>query len=134
MKKLLFSLFVASLLVACESDVVPVLGTLSVVVDENNPEVIACSVEVIEGSVADCGFYYGTSKTSVSTGKATKAVGTYAGSVIQGELVGLAPNTTYYIMAYAMNEKGLTNSQIVQVKTAADVPGAGDNQYPNVAP
>lgn len=134
MKKFLFSLFVASFLVACESDVVPVLGTLSVVVDENNPEVIACSVEVIEGSVADCGFYYGTSKNSVSTGKATKAVGTYDGSAVQGELVGLVPNTTYYIMAYAMNEKGVTNTQIVQVKTAADVPGAGDNQFPNVAP
>lgn len=134
MKKFLFSLFVASLFVACESDVAPVLGTLSVVIDENTPDIIACSVEVVEGSVADCGFYYGTSKNSVSTGKATKAVGTYDGSAVRGELEGLTPNTTYYIKAYAINEKGMANSEIVQVKTAADVPGAGDNQYPNVAP
>lgn len=133
MKKFLYSLFVASLLVACESDVVPVLGTLSVVVDENNPEVVACSVEVIEGSVADCGFYYGTSKNSVSTGKATKAVGAYDGSAVHGELEGLAPNTTYYIKAYAINEKGVANSEMVQVKTAVYTPGEGDNEYPNVA-
>ena len=54
MKKILFSLFFASLLVACEKEVAPVLGALSVAIDEHNPEVITCSVEVTEGSVAEC--------------------------------------------------------------------------------
>lgn len=132
MKKILFSLFAVCLLTACETEVMPSLGAISIAIDENNPEVITCSVEVTEGSVADGGFYYGTNKNSVSNGKATKFAGTYTGTAIQGEIKGLIPNTTYYIKAYAINEKGIANTEVVQVKTAARIPGAGDNPYPGI--
>ena len=130
MKRIILSLFVVSLLVACEQEAAPLLGTLSVAVDASNPEVLSCSVEVIEGDVADCGFYYGTSKNSVSNGKSDKVAGTYVGTTIQGEITKLIANTTYFIRAYAMNEKGQTFTEVVQVKTAASKPGADDNLHP----
>lgn len=133
MKKILFVLFAACLFTACDKEVMPVLGDISVTTDENNPEVITCTVDVVEGSVADGGFYYGTNKNSVSNGKATQLAGTYTGTAIQGEIKGLVPNTTYYIKAYAINEKGIANTEVVQVKTAARIPGAGDNQYPGTS-
>lgn len=133
MKKFLFSLFVASLLVACEKEVIPVLGTLSVTIDENNPEVVTCSVEVTEGSVAECGFYCDKSKNKVTGDKAAKVAGNYVAPTIQGEIKGLTPNETYYIKAYATNEVGVGYSEIVKIKTAARMPGAGDNQYPGTS-
>lgn len=133
MKKFLFSLFVAVLLVACDKEVVPVLGAVSVTIDEATPEVIQCSVDVMEGTIADCGFYYDTKKNSVSNGKSKKVVGVCDGSVIRGQITGLAPNTTYYIMAYGMNEKGIANSELLQVKTAARIPTADDNKYPGTS-
>ena len=134
MKKFLFSLFVASLLVACEKEVIPVLGTLSVTIDENNPEVVTCSVEVTEGAVAECGFYCDKSKNKVVTGdKDAKVTGSYVAPAIQGEIEGLTANETYYIKAYATNEVGVGYSEIVKIKTAARMPGAGDNQYPGTS-
>lgn len=133
MKKFLFSLFVASLLVACEKEVIPVLGTLSVTIDENNPEVVTCSVEVSEGSVTECGFYYDKSKNKVTGDKATKATGNYVAPTIQGEIKGLTANETYYIKAYATNEVGVGYSEIVKIKTAARMPGADDNHYPGTS-
>ena len=64
MKKILFPSFVALLLMmtSCEQVVPPVLGALEV---EVSSERISCSVEVVEGTIDDCGFYYSTSKASV---------------------------------------------------------------------
>ena len=133
MKKILFSLFVASLLVACEKEVAPVLGTLSVAIDENNPEVVTCSVEVTEGSVAECGFYYDKSKNKVTGDKAAKVNGSYVAPTIQGEIKGLTPNETYYVKAYAISEAGVGYSETIKIKTAARMPGAGDNPYPGTS-
>ena len=133
MKKILFSLFFASLLVACEKEVAPVLGTLSVAIDENNPEVVTCSVEVTEGSVAECGFYYDKSKNKVTGDKAAKVNGSYVAPTIQGEIKGLTPNETYYVKAYAISEAGVGYSETIKIKTAARTPGAGDNPYPGTS-
>lgn len=133
MKKFLFPLFVAMLLVACDKEVAPVLGTVSATIDEATPEVIQCSVDIMEGAVTDCGFYYDTKKASVSNGKSKKVVGVCDGTVIRGQITGLIPNTTYYIMAYGMNEKGIANSELLQVKTASRIPAAGDNKYPGTS-
>lgn len=130
MKKFLFSLFVASLLVACEKEVMPVLGTLSVTIDENHPETVTCSVEVTEGSVAECGFYFDKSKNKVTGDKAAKVAGSYVAPTIQGEIKGLTANETYYIKAYAINEEGVGYSETVKIKTAACKPGADDNLHP----
>ena len=102
-------------------------------IDENNPEVVTCSVEVTEGSVAECGFYCDKSKNKVTGDKAAKVAGSYVAPAIQGEIKGLTPNETYYIKAYAINEMGVGYSEIVKIKTAARMPGAGDNQYPGTS-
>ena len=126
MKKFLFSLFVAVLLVACDKEVVPVLGAVSATIDEATPEVIQCSVDVMEGTIADCGFYYDTKKNSVSNGKSKKVVGVCDGSVIRGQITGLAPNTTYYIRAYATNEQGTSYSEVFTFKTNYKNAGNGN--------
>ena len=118
------------LLVACETEERPSLGLLSATIDKSNPEVIECAVEVLDGTVIDCGFYYGTSQNAVFNGLEKRVPGVYNGSVIQGTISGVTPNKTYYIVAYGMNEKGMEKSNILQVKTASRIPNANDNKYP----
>ena len=130
MKKILFPSFVALLLMmtSCEQVVPPVLGALEV---EVSSERISCSVEVVEGTIDDCGFYYSTSKASVMNNKVTPVPGGCSYGTIQGEIVGLSPNTTYYLKAYGMNEKGQGQTEVKQVRTFSRKPNMEDNQYPD---
>ena len=89
------------------------------------------SVEVVEGTIDDCGFYYSTSKASVMNNKVTPVPGGCSYGTIQGEIVGLSPNTTYYIKAYGMNEKGQGQTEVKQVRTFSRKPNMEDNQYPD---
>lgn len=128
MKKWLYLLVIGLVMAACEQEFPPVLD--SVKVDEVKSNGVICHADVASGQVVDCGFYYGTSKNSVANAKSTKVAGVLSSSVIQGTITGLKPNTTYYIMGFAMNEKGQGTTEVLQVKTAALVPGSGDNLYP----
>ena len=67
---------------------------------------------------------------NVTNKKGKKADATFSGNTISGKIVGLSPNTTYYIMGYGMNEKGEGVTEVVQVKTTSLVPDIDDNQYP----
>lgn len=128
MKKWLYLFVIGLMMTACEQEFPPVLD--SVTVDEVKSDGFVCHVDVTSGQVVDCGFYYGTSKNSVANAKSAKVSGVLSGTVIQGTITGLKPNTTYYIMGFAMNEKGQGTTEVLQVKTAALVPGSGDNLYP----
>ncbi len=139
MKKYIFFLFVGLLcLSSCDTEQsvgvgeLPVLGT--VVVDEVTTDAIVCHVEVTEGDVVDCGFYYGTSKVNVANGKADKVMGNYSASVIQGEITGLAPNKEYYIMAYGVNAAGTGVTELVKAKTLSCTPSVDDNKHPTTQP
>ena len=139
MKKFIYPLFIGLLcLGSCDNAQMmddgepPVLGT--VVVDEVTMDAIVCHVEVTEGEVTDCGFYYGTSKVNVANGKADKAIGSYSESIIHGEIKGLAPNKEYYIMAYGVNDAGTGETELVKVKTLSRTPSVDDNKYPNTQP
>ena len=130
MKKILYPLFAALLMcmASCEKEVVPVL--IDMAFDEVTESTVNCQCTVQEGGVEACGFYYGTSKSSVANRKSSKVVGTFEGTVVSAEIAGLDPNTTYYIMGYAMNEKGEGVTGVVSVKTASRTPQPDDNLYP----
>ena len=70
MKKILFPILTTILLTitSCDTEVPPVLT--ATIADSVTVDAIYCHTTVIEGSVEDCGFYYGTSKNSVTNGKA----------------------------------------------------------------
>lgn len=133
MKKLLFPLLASILLTvtSCDTEVAPVLT--ATIADSIAANTIYCHTTVLEGSVEDCGFYYGTSKSSVTGGKAEKVQAIHSASVINGVITGLKPNTTYYIMGYAMNEKGQAATEVISVKTLERTPEADDNGYPGIA-
>ncbi len=132
MKKILFPILTTILLTitSCDTEVPPVLT--ATIADSVNVDAIYCHTTVIEGSVEDCGFYYGTSKNSVTNGKGEKVQATHSASVINGVITGLKPNTTYYIKGYAMNEKGQGDTEVVMVKTLERSPEADDNGYPGI--
>ncbi len=132
MKKVLFPLFAVILLTvsSCTIEVPPVLT--AIVVDSITVDAVYCRIAVTEGSVDDCGFYYGTSKNSVSTNKSEKVQAIHSASEISGVITGLTPNTTYYIKGYAMNEKGKANTEMIAVKTLTRSPEVGDNLHPGI--
>ena len=72
MKKMIYIFAIASLfcLASCEKEVVPVLQPI--VVEEVTADAVACSCEVMEGSIEQCGFYYATSKNNVTNKKGKK--------------------------------------------------------------
>lgn len=132
MKKILFPLIAVILLTvgSCTTEVAPVLT--ATFVDSVAVDAVYCHTTVTEGSVDDCGFYYGTSKNSVSNNKSEKVAATHSASVISGVITGLTPNTTYYVKGYAMNERGKTSTEMISVKTLTRSPGAGDNLHPGI--
>lgn len=132
MKKILFPLISVILLTmsSCSTEVPPVLT--ATIADSITVDAVYCHTTVTEGSVEDCGFYYGTSKSSVNNGKSEKVQATHSASVISGVITGLKPNTTYYIKGYAMNEKGQGSTEMITVKTLTRSPEAGDNLHPGI--
>lgn len=132
MKKYLYMFVIGVLacMTSCDKEVVPVLT--AVTVDDATESTITCHCEALEGTVEACGFYYTTSKNNLKNKKADKATGTLTGSTFSSEITKLKPNTTYYIMGYAMNEKGEGVTEVLQVKTTSLLPGEDDNQYPGI--
>lgn len=132
MKKILFPLIATMLLLvtSCEKEVPPVLDVI--IVDNVMADEICCHANVLEGGVEECGFYYGTSRTSVINERAEKVQATYASSSIKVSFTGLKANTTYYIKGYAMNEKGRAETEIVSIKTLYRIPESDDNNYPDI--
>lgn len=118
------------LLFACELEEPLTLGKL--VVDEVTGNAIHCHVDVSGTVPDDYGFYYATSKDEVLSVKAGKVEGTYSEGVISGVIERLAPYTTYYISAYAMNTSGRRTTQIVAVTTPFGMPAPDDNVYPDI--
>lgn len=94
---------------------------------------IKCSAIADGDEIVECGFYYGTSKLSVTNDKSSKVQATQSEGTISAAITGLTPNTTYYIKGFAMNAAGRAITAVVEVKTLANVPEAGDNQYPEVS-
>lgn len=94
---------------------------------------IKCSAIVDGDEIVECGFYYGTSKLSVTNDKSSKVQATQSEGTISAAITGLTPNTTYYIKGFAMNAAGRATTAVVEAKTLANVPEAGDNQYPEVS-
>ena len=133
MKKILFPIL--SVLLLCVTSCVyieaPTLGDITV--DNISPNSFTCSVIVDDGDIADCGFYYGTSKLNVTNNKGSKVQATTEAGSFSAVITGLTPNTTYYIKGYAMNEAGEAVTAIVDVKTSSNVPNADDNKYPEVS-
>lgn len=133
MKKILFPIWSALLLclASCDKLEAPTVGDLTVSDVASNG--VRCSVIVNGDEVTECGFYYGTSKVSVNNDKGSKVQATQSEGSFSTVITGLAPNTTYYIKGYAMNSAGRATTALVEVKTLANVPEAGDNQYPEVS-
>ena len=115
---------------SCDKEVPPVLT--ATIADSITVDAIYCHTTVIEGGVEDCGFYYGTSKNNVNTGKSEKVQAVHSASVVSGTITGLKPNTTYYVRGYAMNEKGQAFTDLISVKTLEQSPDAGDNPPPGI--
>ena len=130
MKKMIYPLYTVLLMcmAACTKELPPTLG--AVVVDNVTESSISCNCAIEEGTVLEAAFFYGTAKNSVTNMKSNKVTATMDGTVIRGEIKGLKPNTTYYIMGYGINEKGQGITGTVQVRTTARVPDIDDNLHP----
>ena len=133
MKKILFPIWSALLLcvTSCVQLEPPTIGAITI--DKVTSDGITCSVTVEGDEIADCGFYYGTSKLNVTNNKGSKVQSTLSAGSFSAVITDLKPNTTYYIKGYAMNEAGEATTAIVDVKTSANVPEADDNKYPEVS-
>ncbi len=64
--------------------------------------------------ITNYGFYYGTSANAITTRK--NATSLNAG-VFSKEITGLNPGTTYYVKAYATNEAGTVESDVISFTT-----------------
>lgn len=133
MKKILIPLIAIIFIsvTSCEKEVPPILT--ATIADSVTVDAVYCHTTVLEGGIEYCCFYYGTSKSSVTNSKSEKVQAVHVASIINGVITGLTPNTTYYIKGYAMNEKGLAETEVISVKTLARMPGADDNTYPDIA-
>lgn len=130
MKKIsyLLSICLMACMAACEKELPPSLS--NIVVDTVTESTITCHYDVTEGAIVETAFFYGTSKNSVQNMKGDKVQGISSGTTIQGEIAGLKANTNYYIIGYAMNEKGRATTEVISVKTLSRTPQAEDNLHP----
>ena len=117
-------------LFACNTEEPLMLSTP--IVSKTTDNTIHCSVRVDGAIPIDCGFYYATSKEEAEKISANKVRGTYLLNEISGVIEGLSPNTTYYIRGYAMNVRGKTYSETIEIKTYTRTPDANDNEYPSI--
>ena len=120
----------AVLFVACEKGEQPVLGGF--VIDSMTYNTVYCHVEVIEGEPDDCVFYYATSKKEAEKNNAANVKGVCDGTICNGTIGDLNPNTTYYIRACAMNSYGRTYTTTISTKTPPRIPAIEDNDYPTI--
>lgn len=132
MKQLCCAVAVLSTLlcIACNREEAPELGTLEF--ERVTGDSIICRISVTEGIPEDCGFYYSTTENAVKSHRADKIQGVYQSSEIRGAIGALQPMTTYYIAAYAMNNRGRVYSETLSVTTLTRIPAANDNNYPNM--
>lgn len=65
-------------------------------------------------AISSCGFYYGTSEDAINT---WSRVTGYVSGDFSKEITGLTRGTTYYVKAYATNEVGTIESDVVSFTT-----------------
>ena len=90
-----------------------------------------------QGVITGYGFYWGTSPDNLTNQNhvsvpVSRPYG-YEGS-LEAQLEGLEPLTTYYVVAYAVNEQGMGLSQVQTFTTAGATPQEDDNNTPNLRP
>ncbi|MBE6291630.1 MAG: hypothetical protein E7091_04330 [Bacteroidales bacterium] len=127
------SLYIAGILmvtVSCETETMPVVGAIQTT--ETTETTISCSCPMPSQKVQDYGFYYGDSASDVDGNRSEKVAGTKNGTNFTAEITDLNSNTTYYIKAYAINKKGVGYSEVIRAKTEPCIPGADDNEYPEL--
>ncbi len=97
----------------------PTLSDVSVAdVSDKSANVSATIVSLNNGTLREAGFVYGTSDTP--TLEANGGMVKCSTTTLSATLTGLAPTTTYYVRAYAINEAGISYSpQTVKFETTA---------------
>jgi hypothetical protein len=88
-----------------------------------------------QGVITGYGFYWGTSPDNLTNQNhvsvpVSQPYG-YEGS-LEAQLEGLEPLTTYYVVAYAVNEQGMGLSQVQTFTTAGATPQEDDNNTPGL--
>ena len=103
----------ATISVDCQS-IVPVVRT-SVASDITSTGVILNGIVINDGwaSIIACGFYYGTSEDDLSQ----NVPATLTDNRFSYELIGLAPDSVYYYMAYAINSIGTGYGEVRSFNT-----------------
>ncbi len=97
---------------------VPTLSAVSMgVISDVNAEVNASVLSTGNGTLFDAGFVYSTSKNP--TLESSKKASCDATTTLRGTLLNLAPGTTYYVRAYATNERGTAYSEQISFTTTA---------------
>lgn len=83
--------------------------------------------------VTEKGFCYSSTNTAPSTSD-SKVVSTASGNAITGTLSNLSGSTTYYVRAYAINEKGTSYGAMQQFTTslALSVPAVSNTSVNNI--
>lgn len=85
-------------------------------VDYTSASIMSTVVSDGGHAISSCGFYYGTSEDAINT---WSRVTGYTSGDISKEITGLVRGTTYYIKAYATNEVGTVESDVVSFTTTA---------------
>ena len=91
----------------------PVIGNVSIDDADYTTASVSSSLTSDGNAITERGFYYGTSETSLTKYK----VSGYDMGSFSKELSGLSAGTTYYIKAYATNEVGTVESDVVSFTT-----------------
>ena len=122
---------ITALWCGCEVEDTVMLGTP--VADQVTATTIDCHVAISGTAIPiDCGFYYGTSKDDVERYRAEKVKGLFLIDGFSATIEDLSPNTTHYIMGYAMNIRGRAYTETIEVTTPARAPEHTDNNYPGI--
>ncbi len=102
----------------------PVIGNVSIKDADYTTASVTSSLISDGNAITERGFYYGTSETSLTK----YTVAGYDMGDFSKELSGLYAGTTYYIKAYATNEVGTVESELVTFTTKTLL-GKGETTY-----
>lgn len=96
----------------------PVLSDVTVSSIRSKVASLAATVtDAGNGTLAEAGFYYSTSASPTTDG--TK-VSCGTSTAVSGHLSSLTPETTYYVAAYATNERGTAYSTVASFRTISE--------------
>lgn len=100
--------------------VLPILGNVEIQSVDYTQATISSSLVSDGNAITEFGFYYGSSAESMNT-KVVASVGArgYSTGDFSKVITGLTPGTTYYVKAYATNEAGTVESDVVSFTTIA---------------